>query len=120
MLYVPHNLSRIQHVIVSGSIVRISGPFQAAFPVFCRQAFWESYSKAANDAAHALAAKRNKEAAVRDLFKRAVSRLIPPQVGNTVQACWMSCMPSYFSMRKIRHTTSCTCLTAWNYSPRWS
>ena len=50
--------------------------------VFCRQAFWESYSKAANDAAQALAARRNKEAAVRDLFKKAVSRLIPPQVGS--------------------------------------
>lgn len=47
----------------------------------CRQAFWDTYSNAADDAAHALAALRNKEAAVRDVFKRAVSRLIPPQVG---------------------------------------
>ena len=45
-----------------------------------RQSFWESYSKGANDAAQSLAVRRNKEAAVRDLFRKAVARLIPLQV----------------------------------------
>lgn len=45
-----------------------------------RQSFWESYSKGANDAAQGLAVQRNKEAAVRDLFRKAVARLIPLQV----------------------------------------
>ena len=47
---------------------------------WCRQCFWESYSKAANDAAQSLAVRRNKEAGVRDLFRKAVARLIPLQV----------------------------------------
>ena len=47
---------------------------------WCRQSFWESYSKAANDAAQSLAVRRNKEAGVRDLFRKAVARLIPLQV----------------------------------------
>ena len=47
---------------------------------WCRQSFWESYSKGANDAAQGLAVQRNKEAAVRDLFRKAVARLIPLQV----------------------------------------
>ena len=46
----------------------------------CRQTFWEQYSTAANDAAQALAQRRSKEATMRDVFKRAVSRLIPAQV----------------------------------------
>ncbi len=50
-----------------------------------RQIFWENYSKAANDAAQSLAVRRNKEAAVRDVFRKAVARLIPVQVGPLVQ-----------------------------------
>lgn len=46
----------------------------------CRQVFWENYSKAANDAAQSLALRRNKEAGVRELFRKAVARLIPVQV----------------------------------------
>lgn len=45
-----------------------------------RQVFWENYSKAADNAAQSLALRRNKEAAVRELFRKAVARLIPVQV----------------------------------------
>lgn len=55
--------------------------------LFCRQTFWEQYSQAANDAAQALAARRNQEAAIREVFKRAVARLIPAQVSSLSLAC---------------------------------
>ena len=70
----------------------------------CRQTFWEQYSKAANDAAQALAARRSKETAVRDVFKRAVAKLINPQVGIGIY-----CLQRYLSYACI-HVQMHACL----------